>query len=117
MRNNDDDAVGGEEFLQHEEEEEEEEEDDEEEEEELTHQTVVDTEIESEWADNCNSQKFSIKFENFEELPYAINHEVASSEFSCFGHQWRVMIYPGGQADSEGMIGVYLQRVSGGEKL
>jgi hypothetical protein len=58
-------------------------------------------------------RKFSVKFDNFEELPSERGHRVGSSTFSCFGHEWRVDIYPGGYKDSlDGMVGVYLNRVT-----
>jgi hypothetical protein len=97
--------------------EEEEEEEEEEDDEEVT-ATAVNTIIQkTEPGDNPNSTKFSIKFENFEELPSDIDHAVTSSTFSCFGHQWCAIIYPGGEGGSAELVSVYLQRVSAGEDL
>ena len=59
-------------------------------------------------------RKFSITFANFEYLPSEKGHKVKSSKFSCFGHQWRVVIYPGGcKTSSDGMLGIILKRAKG----
>ncbi|KAL7453640.1 hypothetical protein ACHAWC_005293 [Mediolabrus comicus] len=80
--------------------------------------TYLDTEIEEVTPNKPKERKFSIKFDNFEELPSEENHDVRSSTFSCFGHTWRVHIYPGGYKDSlDGMVGVFLHRASKGQNL
>ena len=36
-----------------------------------------------------------------------------SPEFTCFGHRWRVRIYPGGHSTSEeGMVGICFDHLS-----
>ena len=41
------------------------------------------------------------------------DEEVYSPEFSCFGHQWLVFLYPGGEEDSDdGMVALFLRNMS-----
>ena len=63
--------------------------------------TYVDTKIEEVMQSGPNERKFSVKFDDFEELPSEKGHEVRSSTFSCFGHEWRLAVYPGGYEDQE----------------
>jgi len=50
-----------------------------------------------------------VHFHGFAGLTTTRGTAVKSPEFSCFGHQWMVEIYPGGHEDSkEGYVGVYL---------
>ena len=50
-----------------------------------------------------------VHFHGFAGLPTTRGTKVKSPEFSCFGHQWSVMIIPGGEEDSEeGYVAVYL---------
>ncbi len=80
--------------------------------------TYVDTKIEEVTPNKPNGKKFSVKFDNFEELPSEKGHDVRSSIFSCFGYEWRVNIYPGGHAHSlDGMVGVFLELASKGKNL
>ena len=80
--------------------------------------TYVDTEIEEVTPNKPKEKKFSIKFDNFEELPSERGHMVGSSTFSCFGHTWQVHIYPGGRTHSlDGMVGVFLKLTSKGKGL
>ena len=54
-----------------------------------------------------------VHFHGFEGLTATRGEEVKSPEFSCFGHQWTVDIYPGGDEDSkEGYVAVYLSNES-----
>ncbi|EJK52761.1 hypothetical protein THAOC_27937 [Thalassiosira oceanica] len=54
-----------------------------------------------------------VHFHGFEGLPTARGAAVKSPEFSCFGHQWVVDIYPGGFRDSnEGYVSVNLYNAS-----
>ncbi|EJK45070.1 hypothetical protein THAOC_36336 [Thalassiosira oceanica] len=54
-----------------------------------------------------------VHFHEFAGLTTERDEEVRSPEFSCFGHQWMVGIYPGGEEDSkEGYVAVYLYNVS-----
>ena len=51
-----------------------------------------------------------VRFHNFADLPTTNNNEgVISPQFTCFGHNWLLKIYPGGEEDShEGYVAVYL---------
>jgi len=40
-------------------------------------------------------------FRGFANLTTTRGQFVTSPEFSCFGHQWRLGLYPGGRANSE----------------
>ena len=40
---------------------------------------------------------FYIHFNGFEGLPLERGAHVHSPEFTCFGHEWRLQIYPGGR--------------------
>ena len=54
-----------------------------------------------------------VHFHGFEGLPTTRDDEVLSPEFSCFGHQWAVAIYPGGhEGEEEGYVAVYLHNRS-----
>ena len=54
-----------------------------------------------------------VHFHKFADLTTATDEEVESSEFLCFGHTWRVRLYPGGHADSdEGMVAAFLWHLS-----
>ncbi|EJK74479.1 hypothetical protein THAOC_03837 [Thalassiosira oceanica] len=49
-------------------------------------------------------------FNGFAGLPTTKGECVTSPEFSCFGHQWGVTIYPGGEREStDGYVALYLQ--------
>ena len=74
---------------------------------------VAKTKIEHIQSDNPNERLFSVTYYNFEDLIAEIGAPVESSEFSCFGAQWRVSIYPGGNFESsDGMVGLFLERCS-----
>jgi hypothetical protein len=53
-------------------------------------------------------------FHNFADLPAAPDDEVNSTEFSCLGHVWGLILYPGGQSDDdeEGTIAIYLNNLT-----
>ena len=54
-----------------------------------------------------------VRFHGFADLSTARSESVESSKFSCFGHQWRLYIYPGGDNDSrEGFTAVALTNLS-----
>ena len=54
-----------------------------------------------------------VHFHGFEGLPTESDEEVYSPEFSCFGHQWAVMIKPGGDVQSlDGYVSVYVCNLS-----
>ena len=42
-----------------------------------------------------------VRFHGFADLPTTRDVFVRSSQFSCFGHQWMLGLYPGGRANSE----------------
>jgi len=42
-----------------------------------------------------------VNFHGFTGISTARGVPVASPEFSCFGHQWVLQLYPGGEEDSE----------------
>ena len=51
----------------------------------------------------------TVCFHGFANLTTTRGEEVISPEFSCFGHQWRLVIYPGGNNNSqEGYVAVGL---------
>ena len=54
-----------------------------------------------------------VRFHGFADLPTTRNEEVESPEFSCFGHQWILKLYPGGEEDSdEGYVAVSIVNLS-----
>ena len=78
----------------------------------------METKIERLKSDNPKETLFGITFDKYVDLPSEKGQAVYSSEFSCFGSQWKVIIYPGGEPSSlDGMVGLYLYRSSEGKKL
>ena len=56
---------------------------------------------------------FQIHFHNFANLSTTRNHSIASPEFTCYGHQWQLGVYPGGDSDAaEGNVSIYLRHLS-----
>ncbi|KAL7530114.1 hypothetical protein ACHAXR_003315, partial [Thalassiosira sp. AJA248-18] len=54
-----------------------------------------------------------VRFHGFEGLDASRENIVNSPEFTCFGHQWRLRIYPGGCTTSgDGNVGVFLDHLS-----
>jgi len=54
-----------------------------------------------------------VHFHGFAGLQTTRGVKVLSPEFSCFGHQWTVVIYPGGSRNTnEGYVGVYINNCS-----
>ncbi|KAL7534385.1 hypothetical protein ACHAXR_005836, partial [Thalassiosira sp. AJA248-18] len=54
-----------------------------------------------------------VYFHGFRGLDTSRGNIVKSPEFTCFGLQWSLMIYPGGKGTSdEGMVSVYLSNMS-----
>ena len=54
-----------------------------------------------------------VRFHGFASLPSERDVEVESPEFSCFGHEWVLDIYPGGKENSDdGYVAVYLSNMS-----
>lgn len=54
-----------------------------------------------------------VHFHGFAGLTTTRDEDVLSPEFSCFGHQWAVAIYPGGhEGEDESYVAVYLHNRS-----
>src|SRR5210317_1855181 len=54
-------------------------------------------------------QSFHFNVHNFKDLPTAKNHYFETPEFSCYGHQWGLRVYPGGGGEAvEGMVSFFL---------
>mmetsp|Transcript_10867 Transcript_10867/g.26829 ORF Transcript_10867/g.26829 Transcript_10867/m.26829 type:complete len:411 (-) Transcript_10867:412-1644(-) len=57
--------------------------------------------------------KAEVHFHGFAALSTGRRDFVASSDFTCLGHKWRLVLYPGGSPVSDaGMIGLYLINMS-----
>ncbi len=80
---------------------------------------VVETKIvEHIQSDNPTERLFSVIFDDFEDLPSEKGQGVFSSEFSCFGSQWQIVICPGGNLkSSDGLVGLSLERRCQGRKM
>ena len=65
------------------------------------------------------ARKFSVTFENFRDLPAVKNRGVHSSKFACFGHEWRLQLFPGGcsgyPTPPKGMVVVCVERINTGK--
>ena len=54
-----------------------------------------------------------VHYNEFEGLPSERGVPVHSPEFTCFGHKWRLQIYPGGDTRvDDGMVAVFLENLS-----
>lgn len=54
-----------------------------------------------------------VSFHGFANLPTTVDEHVSSPEFSCFGHQWRLEMFPGGHnASPEGFVSVQFANLS-----
>ena len=54
-----------------------------------------------------------VRFHGFADLSTTRDERVESPKFSCFGHQWTLDIYPGGDVDSDdGYVAVFLSNMS-----
>ena len=50
-----------------------------------------------------------VRFHGFANLTTVKDEHVESPIFTCHGHEWKVMLYPGGNSTSiDGMIGAFL---------
>ena len=60
---------------------------------------------------NANKwEVIEVHYNGFEGLPSEMGVPVHSPEFMCFGHKWRLRVYPGGASISdEGRIAVSLE--------
>ena len=55
------------------------------------------------------SASATVRFDGFAGLPAERGECVDSEKFTCFGHEWRLELHPGGNENSdEGMVSVYL---------
>jgi len=55
-----------------------------------------------------------VKFHRFQELSCEKGRRTVSPKFRWFGHEWRVLIYPGGDHSSRDcMVGLFLEPCSG----
>ena len=55
----------------------------------------------------------NVQYHGFENLTVVRGEAVLSPEFTCFGHQWRLRLYPGGSTKSEdGMVSIFLSNRS-----
>ena len=51
----------------------------------------------------------NVRYHDFENLTTNRGEAVLSPEFACFGHQWCLKLYPGGDLNSDdGMVGIFL---------
>ena len=55
-----------------------------------------------------------VRFHNYANLTTTRGEYEASPTFSCLGHEWKLVIYPGGREplSPEGMVAVYLCNMS-----
>ena len=61
-------------------------------------------------------ESVTVHFHDFNSLTIVKNEAVESPKFTCAGHEWKFVIYPGGHRSSaDGMISVYLENESGSE--
>ena len=62
---------------------------------------------------NKEWESLQLHFHGFKNLPTTWGVPVSSPEFTCFGHKWRVQIFPGGRTDANhGMISLVLEHLS-----
>ena len=55
-------------------------------------------------------KSFEVSFDGFANLPAKKGVDIFSPEFACFGHKWRLSIYPGGNRSSKnGMVSIFLE--------
>lgn len=68
------------------------------------------------FAASCKTSQpltFRTRFHSFANLPTIIDEPVYSPQFRCFGHNWSLKIYAGGEADTaNGTASVYLKNMS-----
>ena len=54
-----------------------------------------------------------VHYHDFKNLTTTRGEAVVSSEFTCFGHQWRLRVFPGGNTNSgDGMVSIFLFNMS-----
>ena len=55
-------------------------------------------------------KSFEVRIDGFANLPAKKGVDIFSPEFACFGHKWRLSIYPGGNRSSKnGMVSIFLE--------
>ena len=75
--------------------------------------TIIDVGTPPASTHNKKWESLQVYFNGFVKLPVTRGVPVYSPEFICFGHRWRVRIFPGGHLPSEeGMVGAYLDNLS-----
>ena len=60
---------------------------------------------------------FQFHIHDFASLSTTTDHYIASPEFTCKGHQWELLVYPGGKSDAaaaRGKVSACLQHLSDG---
>ena len=61
----------------------------------------------------CPRSSFQIQYHDFANLVATKNHYVASPKFTCYGHQWELRVFPGGDNQAEeGKLSVFLYNLS-----
>ena len=69
--------------------------------------------------DNDNEwEMIEVRYHGFQDLTVVRGEVVVSPEFTCFGHQWRLRVYPGGHTSSgDGMVGAFLENMSNNRSI
>ena len=71
--------------------------------------SVIRADVGSQWTNLRGWTTTELSFHGFANLSTTRDFYVDSSEFSCFGHQWSIRLFPGGRPDSdEGFVAVDL---------
>ena len=61
-------------------------------------------------------KSFMFHFHDFTNLSTTRDDFILSPEFTCNGHQWILVVYPGGNSDAaDGEVSIYLEHLSGGK--
>ena len=78
------------------------------------HKIDVGTPPSSSTTSDCSGWEIiQVQYHGFTNLTTTRNKAVLSPEFTCFGHNWRVQVYPGGRASSDdGMVCISLRNLS-----
>ena len=63
----------------------------------------------------CPRSSFQFRIHDFANLSTTKGHYIASPEFTCYGRQWELWVYPGGNGTAaEGNVSVFLRHLSEG---
>ena len=58
-------------------------------------------------------KSFKFHFHDFANLRTTKNHYIASPEFTCYGHEWALCVFPGGiNSSAEGKVSAFLHHLS-----